>query len=116
MQEQTLRDFFEGRTPASELARDVAGSVQQSGPASSDVAIVGMQEKFVDLPDHAVRLCDAVLGGELPAVSGKTLIIRKLRQTRFTKDETILPRLTTDPCTLFPAFNAAAAPARPEES
>jgi hypothetical protein len=69
MHEQVLRGFFEGIVPAAELASNVANSVRQTGPLSGDVVIVDMPDEFVVRPEHAVRLCDAVLNGELPAKS-----------------------------------------------
>jgi hypothetical protein len=65
--EQVLRGFFEGIVPATELASDVASSLRQTGPTSDEVAIVDMQDEFVVRPEHAVRLCVAVLNRELPA-------------------------------------------------
>jgi hypothetical protein len=69
MHEEVLRRFFEGTVTATELARDLANSVRQTGPISSDVVIVNMQDDFPVLPEHAVKLCDAVLDRELPAPS-----------------------------------------------
>jgi hypothetical protein len=66
MREQKLRDFFEGRASAAELARDVKGSTSISGIVSK-VSIEDMAETFTVSSAMAVRLCDAVLNGELPA-------------------------------------------------
>jgi hypothetical protein len=65
MREQVLRNFFEGRSSAAELGRDVAGSIKRAGPKASVVSIEDMDKDFVVTADMAVRLCEAVLREEL---------------------------------------------------
>jgi hypothetical protein len=65
MREKVLRDFFEGKSSAAQLERDVAGSTKTSGPKTTVVSIEDMGTDFVVTTDMAVRLCDAVLNGEL---------------------------------------------------
>jgi len=65
MREHVLRDFFEGKSSAAELGRDVAGSTKRNGPKASVVSIEDMDKDFVVTADMAARLCDAVLHGEL---------------------------------------------------
>jgi len=72
MREQRLRDFFEGKAPAAELARDVEGSTNASGLLSK-VSIEDMAEPFTVSSAMAIRLCDAVLSGELPAADLRTI-------------------------------------------
>jgi hypothetical protein len=66
MREQTLRDFFAGVASAQDLAQDVEGSVEYSGPHTSRQRITDMDAEFAVRPQHLVRLCDAVLAGALP--------------------------------------------------
>jgi hypothetical protein len=66
MREQVLRLFFEGKCSAAELAHDVAGSMKQTSSTTSVVSIEDMENSFPLTSDMAIRLCDAVLGGELP--------------------------------------------------
>jgi len=68
MNEAKLRDFFLGKATARELAADLVGTVQQR---SRDVRVVHIQdlpseEEFTITAPMMVRLCDAVLEGELP--------------------------------------------------
>jgi hypothetical protein len=66
MRELVLRHFFEGKCSAAELAQDVAGSIKQTSRIASVVSIENMDGEFSLTADMAVRLCDAVLTGELP--------------------------------------------------
>jgi hypothetical protein len=64
MHEQTLREFFEGRASAAALAADLTGSLQ----VRRDVIghpIVDMDEEFAVSPEHLIRVCDAVIEGEI---------------------------------------------------
>ncbi len=72
MREQKLRDFFEGKASAAELARDVRGSTSTSGILSK-VSIEDMAESFTVSSAMAMRLCDAVLSGDLPAADLRTI-------------------------------------------
>jgi hypothetical protein len=68
MNEAKLRDFFIEKATAAELAADMVGTVEQR---SRDVRAVHIQdlpsdEEFTITPQMMVRLCDAVLAGELP--------------------------------------------------
>jgi hypothetical protein len=65
MRERVLCDFFEDKATIVELARDVAGSISQKGPKISVVSIENMDGEFTVTTPMLVRLCDAVLGGEL---------------------------------------------------
>ena len=73
MREQILRLFFEGKSSAIELARDVSGSTRQSTPIVSITSVEDMGENFRVTADMGVRLCDAVLSGDLPAESLRTI-------------------------------------------
>jgi hypothetical protein len=65
MRESVLRDFFEDKTTAAELAMDVAGSISQKTEKISVVSIEDMDEEFRVTAVMLVRLCDAVLQGEV---------------------------------------------------
>ena len=64
-QERVLRDFFEDKATADELARDVAGSLSQKSQTTSVVSIADMDEEFAVTAAMLVRLCDVVLQGKL---------------------------------------------------
>ena len=66
MRERVLREFFEDKATAAELAHDVAGSIEQTSQQTTLVTIEDMDVDFMVSADMAVRLCDAVLRGELP--------------------------------------------------
>jgi hypothetical protein len=85
MREQMLRDFFEGRTSAAELAGDVKGSTSTSGILSK-VSVEDMSEQFPVSSTMAVRLCDAVLSGELPAANLQTIGFVLIASDRFEWD------------------------------
>lgn len=65
MRERVLRDFFENKATAAELAQDVAGSISQKSPKVSVVSIEDMDGEFTVTAAMLVRLCDVVLQGEL---------------------------------------------------
>jgi len=64
MHEQTLREFFEGMVPARALASDLSGSLKTNGNVTRH-AIVDMDGEFAVRPDHLIRVCDAVIQGEI---------------------------------------------------
>jgi hypothetical protein len=65
MREGVLRDFFEHKATAAELAIDVAGAISQKTQAVSVVSIEDMEQEFTVSAAMLIRLCDAVLQGEL---------------------------------------------------
>jgi hypothetical protein len=73
MREQILRQFFEGKTSATELARDIAGSTKQRSATVKITSVEGMDEDFTVTSSMAVRLCDAVLTGDLPPQALETI-------------------------------------------
>ena len=86
MREQVLRDFFEGRSSAPELQRDVAGSTKRAGPKATVVSIEDMDKDFVVTADMAVRLCEAVLRGELLPDALHTIGFALMASDRFQWD------------------------------
>ena len=65
MRETVLRDFFEDKATATELARDVSGSITQKSQRLSTVSIEDMDKEFTVTSAMLVRLCDVVVQGEL---------------------------------------------------
>jgi len=63
--EHVLRDFFKDKPTASELARDVAGSISRKSQQTSVVSIEDMDDEFTVTAAMLVRLCDVVLQGKL---------------------------------------------------
>ena len=66
-------NFLKAKLPAVELARDVSGSTRQSTPTVSITSVEDMDEDFQVTADLGVKLCDAVLAGDLPAESLRTI-------------------------------------------
>jgi hypothetical protein len=83
MREQILRQFFEGKTSAVELARDVSGSTRQSTPTVSITSVEDMDEDFRVTADMGVKLCDAVPAGDLSAESLRTIAFALEASDRF---------------------------------
>jgi hypothetical protein len=69
MHEQTLRDFMAGTGTVAELRSDLEHAIVERGHGSYEHPIVPMVDAFELTPEHLVRLCDAVLAGELPPES-----------------------------------------------
>lgn len=65
MKEAILARFFEGRITAATLAGDLNGSETHVTDTASTVEIEDMPEDFVVSREMALRLCDAVIDGEL---------------------------------------------------
>ena len=86
MRETVLRQFFEGKATAMELARDVAGSTTQPSELVSVVSIEDMDDKFTVTGNMAIRLCDEVLSGELPPDALKTIGFALMASDRFSWD------------------------------
>ena len=86
MRELVLRRFFEGQCSATELARDISGSSKVIGPGHSVISIEDMHEEFTVTADMAVRLCDAVLSGGLPATFLQSAGFAMMASDRFRWD------------------------------
>src|SRR5512140_851864 len=65
MREEALRQFFLGELSAAALDQDCEGSVTTEG-INSYHDIEDMVSQFEVQPEHLVRVCNAVLSGELP--------------------------------------------------
>jgi hypothetical protein len=83
MREQILRQFFEGTCSASELARDVAGSGRKASQKLKITSIEDMDANFDVTADMAVRVCDAVLSGDLPASALQTIGFALMASDKF---------------------------------
>lgn len=86
MREKVLRDFFRGTVSGTELARDVAGATKQTSQVTSVTSVEDMDEEFVVTAEMAVRLCDAVLQGELPAHNLATIGFALMASDKFCWD------------------------------
>ena len=64
MHETTLKAFFEGHCSAEELREDLKGSLLH-GRDVTHHRIVDMPGEFQILSDHLVRVCEAVLAGQI---------------------------------------------------
>jgi hypothetical protein len=71
MREATLRDFFLGLAPVERVASEAAGATEQSGPSTRKIHVQDLEagQEFEITAPMLVRLCDAVLRGELPGTS-----------------------------------------------
>ena len=65
MRASVLRDFFLGRATGSQLAADLVGTTVQTGVDTFQHRMADLDQDFTVEPAHLVRLCDAVLAGEL---------------------------------------------------
>ena len=66
MHEQMLRDFFIGAATVHQLVNDLRGSLVQRGRVTEH-PIVDMSGDFHVTAHHLLRLCDAVLTGQIDA-------------------------------------------------
>jgi hypothetical protein len=65
MHESVLRDYFLGRIDESRLSDDLAGSVVQTSHDVFTHYVDQMDGDFQVDPIHLVKVCDAVLSGDL---------------------------------------------------
>jgi len=73
MREQVLKQFFEGRVSAAELATDIRSSKKNVGDKVTLVCIEDMDGRFSVTRSMLVSLCDAVLAGSLPPEGLRTI-------------------------------------------
>jgi hypothetical protein len=86
VKEQVLKEFFEGRASAEELAADLDGSIVRRGRDVIEHHIVDMAEQFALTPDHLVALCDAVLAGAVEPAYLETIGFGLIASDRFDWD------------------------------
>ena len=89
MKEATIRDFFLGVAPAARLAEEAGAAVEPVGRSSRRVHIEDLPagEEVEVTPDMLVGLCDAVLGGSLPASSLETIAFAIVASDHFRWDD-----------------------------
>ena len=66
MRELILKQFFAGEVSVTILAQDLVGSMVTKGDMTKQ-PIEDMEQYFQIGPEHLIRLCDAVLRGEIEA-------------------------------------------------
>jgi hypothetical protein len=86
MREQVLRQFFEAKSTAAELARDIAGSTKKPSPITSVTSVEEMDDDFTVTTGMAVALCDAVIRGHRPADGLHTIGFALMASDRFQWD------------------------------
>ena len=91
MHESVLRDYFAGKTDASALRADLSGAVVATGPRSSSQRIEDMTTDFALRPEHLIRLCDAVLSGELEPDDLQTIGFCLVASDHFSWDGDVPP-------------------------
>jgi hypothetical protein len=67
MNARVLRDFLEDRIQASVLSADLRDAFEQTSVDSFRLHMTDLTEDFAVRPEHLVKLCDAVLTGQLDA-------------------------------------------------
>jgi hypothetical protein len=65
MHAEILKAFLLGRVTATELSRDLDVAWEPSGSQSQRFVFQDLLEDFEVSPEHLVRVCDAVLAGEI---------------------------------------------------
>src|SRR5262245_32717543 len=65
MNAQILREFFENRVSAGVLDADLRNAFEQTSLDSFQLRMTDVNEDFTVRMEHLVKLCDAVLAGEL---------------------------------------------------
>jgi hypothetical protein len=86
MREEILRQFFEAKSTAAELAQDIEGSTKKTTPIILVTSVEDMDEDFTVTAAMAVALCDAVLNGDLPAEGLHTIGFALMASDRFQWD------------------------------
>jgi hypothetical protein len=100
LNEATLRDFFQGKSSVAELAAEAVASTQQVGPQTFHVHVVELEgdEEFVIDAPMLVRLCDAVLTGNLPATCLEPIGFALVCSEHFhwVEEDNLVPRVLYD--------------------
>jgi hypothetical protein len=98
--EATLRDFFQGKSSATQLAAEATTATKQVGPQTFHVHVVELEgdEEFVIDAPMLVHLCDAVLAGDLPATClepiGFALVCSE--HLHWAEEDDLVPRVLYD--------------------
>ena len=86
MDARILRDFFLGKVSTQSLAADAEHAYVQTGSQSRDLRWKDLDQEFVVSAEHLVRLCDAVISGELPADRLDAIAFGMIADDRFLWD------------------------------
>jgi len=86
MREEVLKRYFEARASVEELESDLAGSREKVSEIEYRLHIVDMDSDFEVKRDHLLKLCDAVLHGELEAESLRIIGDALMMSDHFTWD------------------------------
>ena len=90
MRESVLKDYFSGKADIAALRADLVGAVV-GNPRFSSQRIVDMTSNFELRPEHLVKLCDAVLAGELEPKDLETIGFCLIASDHFVWDGDISP-------------------------
>jgi hypothetical protein len=98
--EATLRDFFQGKGSATQLAAEAATATKQVGPQTFHVHIAeleGDDEFVIDAP-MLVHLCDAVLAGDVPATCLEPIAFALVfsEHIHWAEEDDLVPRVLYD--------------------
>ncbi len=100
MKEATLRDFFIGAAPVDKIREEVEGAFEHQSAQYHRVHIQDLtgDEEFIVTPPMLVRLCDAVLTGELPgpALEPIAFAIIASDHLHWTEDDELVSRVLYD--------------------
>jgi hypothetical protein len=97
MKEVSLRDFFLSRISAAELSRNLVGTEEIISPLMTEMHIEDMDGEFEVTPQMAIKVCDAVLAGELSSESLKSIGYALVASDHFIFDgETVLGEVLHD--------------------
>ena len=88
MKADTIRGFFEGRVPASVLAREALVTDRGVKFGADEPLSDDLSEDFTVTPDHLVALCDAVTDNQLKPAHLEVIATVLVRSDRFVWDPT----------------------------
>ncbi len=100
MKEATLRDFFLGTVPVDQLAVEVRRAAEQQAATTRPVHVqhLAAGEELVIAAQMLVRLCDAVLAGDLPGPALKPIALAVIASERlhWAEDDELVSRVLYD--------------------
>jgi len=81
-----VRDFFEGKASAAELASTLSGAFIRRGEGSHQLQMRDIDTDFAVTSKHLIAVCDAVLSGIVPAEGLRALGFGLLASDHFDWD------------------------------
>jgi len=97
MSEDVLAAFFAGTVSAAQLAADLAGAEERVSNVESLIKTKDMRAELAITPEMAIRLCDAVLGKQLPPSALATIGFALIASDHFVWDgEDVLREIVAD--------------------